>query len=243
MKIDHWDVLWASLGLLLTLGFTLAGMYFLDPLLTRGFGRLYPLGYGMGFLLSYGVIAAAYLRIVTRLYPFREGVYGFDHPQFTLWKHCSLIGDLAKAALGPLNSSMTRVVYYRLLGVRIGANVAIGRVNITDPLLTLLEDFTVVGDGAILGAHSITFDRFALQRIRIARGATVGASCIITPGVEVGENSVVAALSRVNNGTKIAPGEFWDGIPAVKVKDIRPSRWKLKDPPEPPLRKADVHHP
>jgi acetyltransferase-like isoleucine patch superfamily enzyme len=228
MKIDYKDVLFTSLGLLLTLGLTGWVMHFLAPPLARGFGALYALGYGIALLLVYGNVAAAYLRVLTRFYPFREGVYDFDHPQFTLWKHCILIGELAKVGLGPLNLAMTRVLYYRLLGVKIGANVALGRINITDPMLTVFEDFAAVGDGAILGAHSITSDRFALQAIRVARGGTIGAACAIAPGVVVGENAVVAALSRVNNGTKIPPGEFWDGIPAVKVRDVRPSRWKIK---------------
>jgi acetyltransferase-like isoleucine patch superfamily enzyme len=232
MKIDYRDVVFTSLGLLFTLGLTLAAMGLAAPFLERLSGRLYPLAYAIAFLLAYGVIAASYLRLLTHLYPFQEGVYPFEHAQFTLWKHCAMIGELSKTALGPLNLSMTRILYYRLLGARVGSNVAIGTVNITDPLLTRLEDFSTLGDGSTLAAHTITLDRFMVRRVHVGRGATVGIGSVVMPGVVIGDNAVIAALSRVNPGMTVPPSELWDGIPAVKIKAIQPWAQKSADPPE-----------
>jgi acetyltransferase-like isoleucine patch superfamily enzyme len=43
------------------------------------------------------------------------------------------------------------------------------------------------------------------------------------PGVEIGEEAIVAAGSIVPMNTKIGAGEVWAGIPARKIKDIEPS--------------------
>lgn len=222
MKIDYRDIVFTTLALLLTLGLTLGLLHGMAPGVAWLFGNLYPLGYLLAFLLLYGSITALYLRLLTRFYPFHEGVYDMDHPQFTLWKHCSLMGELSKASLGILSLSLSRILYYRLLGTKVGANVAIGKVNITDPLLTELADFSIIGDGSNLIAHALTFDRLILRRIHIGQGATVGVHTVIMPGVEIGEHSIIAALSRVNPGTHVPAREFWEGVPAGKVKDLPP---------------------
>lgn len=220
MKIDYRDIVFTTLALLLTLTLTLGLLHWTAPGLARLFGNLYPLGYLLAFLLIHGASTTLYLRILTQVYPLRDGVYDMNHPQFTLWKHCSLIGELGKASLGILSLSPSRVLYYRLLGAKVGANVAIGKANITDPLLTELADFSIIGDGSSLIAHALTFDRFVLRRVRVGAAATVGVHAVIMPGVEIGEKAIIAALSRVNPDTRVPAREFWDGIPARKVKDL-----------------------
>jgi len=222
MKIDYRDVVFSTLALLLNLGITLALLAPAAPL-ERLTGRLYPLALALVFLLAYGLVAATYLRLLTRLYPFREGSYSFGDPQFTLWKHCAMVGGLARAALSPLNLAMSRVLLYRLLGAEVGTHVVIGKTNITDPRLTCLDDLCTVGDGSILAAHAITLDRFMIRPLRVGRGATVGGGAVLLPGSDIGAGSVVAALSRVNPGTAVPLGALWDGIPAVRIRDLRPS--------------------
>jgi acetyltransferase-like isoleucine patch superfamily enzyme len=229
MKTDWRDVLYTGFALFLAVGFSLALMQAASPLIERGFGRLYALAYGLGLLWSFGLVTFGYLRILIRVYPLREGVYALDHPQFTLWKHCTVIGELGRAALAFLNLPLSRVLYYRLSGARIGAHVMLGRTTLTDPLLTTLEDYAVVGDGSLLAAHAIAAGQFRLQRVTVRRGATVGVGTVVSPGGDIGENSIVAALSRLNNGVKVPPNELWDGIPARKVKAIEP---RLHEPGE-----------
>jgi acetyltransferase-like isoleucine patch superfamily enzyme len=40
------------------------------------------------------------------------------------------------------------------------------------------------------------------------------------PGVTVGENSMVNAMSLVAMNTKIPPNEIWGGNPAVKLAEM-----------------------
>jgi acetyltransferase-like isoleucine patch superfamily enzyme len=75
----------------------------------------------------------------------------------------------------------------------------------------------------VLTAHAITSGHIILREIRVERGATVGVHAVIMPGVEIGEEAIVAAGSIVPMNTKIGAGEVWAGIPARKIKDIEPS--------------------
>jgi len=47
--------------------------------------------------------------------------------------------------------------------------------------------------------------------------ARVGANSVVMPGVDIGVNSIVGALSLVRSGTRIPANETWVGIPAKKV--------------------------
>lgn len=51
----------------------------------------------------------------------------------------------------------------------------------------------------------------------IRKGACVGANSVVMPGVDIGENSIVGALSLVRSGTRIPANETWVGVPAKKV--------------------------
>lgn len=221
MKIDYRDMILTVFGLTLTLTLTLLLLHLAEPLLEASSGRLYPLAYLVGFLLTYGVVTSVYLRVLVRVWPLREGVHKLDSPQFKLWMHIGLMMDLAKSSLAPLNIALTRVLYYKILGVRLGKGVMLGRCNIADPLLTQLQDGAILGDGCSLGGHVITGNRILIKGSIVGKNATVGAHSAIFPGMQLGDNSVIAPLARVAASTKIPPNEYWDGIPAKKVSDIR----------------------
>ncbi|OGL45408.1 MAG: hypothetical protein A2W05_09040 [Candidatus Schekmanbacteria bacterium RBG_16_38_10] len=142
-----------------------------------------------------------------------------SHSQFTLWKHHSVVGELGKLALRLFFPVFFRPIFYSLLGAKIGKNVAIGGL-ITDPMLTQIGDYAVIGQDSVVTSHTMVFNNFFLKRVVIGNGATVGINAVIMPGVVIGENSTVAPGAVVLMDTKIPPNEFWGGIPAKKIKDI-----------------------
>jgi len=56
------------------------------------------------------------------------------------------------------------------------------------------------------------------REVKIRSGSWVGAGSIILPGVEIGENSVIGALSLVNKN--IEPNSLSAGNPVKKIRDI-----------------------
>jgi acetyltransferase-like isoleucine patch superfamily enzyme len=112
-------------------------------------------------------------------------------------------------------------------GVTIGDNCKI-RPFVFIPTGVAIEDNVFVGPNV-----SFTNDKYpkvrgkwALLRTRIKKGASIGASSVILPGVTVGENAIVGAGSVVVND--VPSNTVVAGNPAriIRQRDLRARRFK-----------------
>lgn len=85
---------------------------------------------------------------------------------------------------------------------------------------------TIIGDHCQIGPfccfESVNHTDAGEQTLPVTIGAGVwiGARTVVAPGAEIGDNSVIAAGAVV--AKKIPPGELWGGVPARKIKDVKP---------------------
>lgn len=92
------------------------------------------------------------------------------------------------------------------------------------PELITVGDYSEIGDRCILSAHSrgSLTTRQAYPRtmapIKIGCGVSVNPGCIITQGVEIGDNSIIGIGSVVNRD--ISPNSLALGYPAKVVKKL-----------------------
>jgi acetyltransferase-like isoleucine patch superfamily enzyme len=117
-----------------------------------------------------------------------------------------------------------RVKMHRMRGVNIGENVYIGYNVLFDrlhPELITIGDNASIGDWCIFSAHtrgSLT-TRQAYPRtekpIKIGCGVCINSKCIVTQGVEIGENSVIDIGSVVTRN--IPPNSLARGYPAKVI--------------------------
>ncbi|MHA1279183.1 MAG: acyltransferase [Candidatus Helarchaeota archaeon] len=120
---------------------------------------------------------------------------------------------------------------FRFVGLKIGYDVLIAQYTRVDGLLPNLitfEDHTAVGVSCNLICHAFQ-DRGELRAflygpIKICKFARIGANVTITPGVTIGEGSVVAANSLVNSD--IPPYTMVGGIPAKEIKKLDPESYR-----------------
>ena len=91
-----------------------------------------------------------------------------------------------------------------------------------------LWDGIELEDNVCIGANvSFTNDRYPraknpdwkLEKVKICKGASVGAGAIILPGIIIGEGALVGAGSVVTKD--IPAGELWMGNPAKFYKKIK----------------------
>jgi len=91
--------------------------------------------------------------------------------------------------------------FYRAMGIRIGKNVQILPqvfLDIFFPELITIEDNVVIGMDAFLSCHEFNPTEFRYGPITIKKNSLIGARAFVLPGVVIGENSLVGAMSVVS---------------------------------------------
>lgn len=110
----------------------------------------------------------------------------------------------------------------RRTGARIGRHVSFGfeaTLDILFPQRITVGDDAVVGYGTTLLCHGYMQRESQVGDVTVGPRATIGARCLILPGVTIGEGAVVGAMSLVNRD--VPPGEFWAGVPAKRIRGAK----------------------
>ena len=113
------------------------------------------------------------------------------------------------------------VLFYRLMGLKIGKGTLINSTFLHDPdLITIGENTTIGGDVMILG-HVGERGVLKLKRVTVGDKVDIGQSALIMPGCVLEDGCIVGAHSIVTKDTHIRPYEIWAGVPAKKIGDVR----------------------
>lgn len=108
---------------------------------------------------------------------------------------------------------------FRLMGCRIGKNVSIANGGILDPIfpeLIKIEDNVLIGWGTKLFTHEFTPNSVRIGTVLVKKGSMVGEFSVVRPGVIIGKNSMIAAMSFVNEDVE---DDMWEGgVPIHVIK-------------------------
>lgn len=217
---------------------------------------LVPLDLFAALLAAYALlitVTVAVLIVLRLAWPQKPGIYTEARHPWRVYRF-NLQGFLCCCNLGPfyLNGGahlFLKKPFYRLLGATFGRNIMMIAGSMEEPDLVHLEDNVLIGSEAVLSPHVMTIgpdleSKLILGKIRIKRGALIGARSMILPSVTVGENSIVSAMSLVSAFTVIPPNEIWGGVPAKKIGDVqrpdaaKPAGSKPADAPPPALAES-----
>ena len=161
------------------------------------------------------------------LCPMRRGIYSYETSPwvFYCWRLHSFLcsTNLSFQYNNGLLPPFLRKYFYCLLGANIGKGATTIGGRLLDPYMITIHDTTRLGDDVLLIPHGYAIgssDILILDNIELGKGAVVGPRTTLMPGVVLGENSMVKAMSIVAMNTKIPSNEIWGGIPAKKVADI-----------------------
>jgi len=107
-------------------------------------------------------------------------------------------------------------------GPRTSSVMATASVSCVDPHFVEAGKNVEFGYGCIITAHHFDNRGMYIRKVTIGDHAVIGDEAALMTGVEVGHHAVVEARSLVRPDTKIGPYEYWAGMPARKIRDIRP---------------------
>lgn len=117
------------------------------------------------------------------------------------------------------------LLFYRLMGMKIGEGSVINSTHISDPSLIEMGKQVTLGGSVTIVAHYGQGGFLVLAPVKIGDKVTIGLRAIIMGGVEIGEGAKIMPGSVILPKTVVPPGETWGGVPAQAL-DIRQIQFK-----------------
>jgi len=110
----------------------------------------------------------------------------------------------------------------RLTGMKVGKNVSVGLMVSFDifwPELIELKDNCLIGFNSTILAHEFLIKEYRTGKVVIGKNVLIGTNSTVLAGVEIGDNSVIGAMSLVNSD--VPSNSFFAGVPARLLKKGR----------------------
>ncbi|KAA3613793.1 MAG: hypothetical protein DWQ05_16075 [Calditrichaeota bacterium] len=139
-----------------------------------------------------------------RLKAFRGGFYSlasvpwYIHNAFTYIVRYTFLEFITPT---PLN-----LLFFRMMGMKIGKGAHINTTNISDPALIEIEDKVTIGGSVHILAHYASKGYLIVEPVKIRKGATIGLKATIMGDVEIGENATIAPHEAILPKTRIPAG-------------------------------------
>jgi carbonic anhydrase/acetyltransferase-like protein (isoleucine patch superfamily) len=114
-------------------------------------------------------------------------------------------------------------MFHRVSGCRIGKNVWINTISLIDCYMISIGDNTIVGGDAVLSPHVFENGHLIIQRITIGKNCLIGGHSYISPGVTIGDGSVIGMKAYIRKGKQIPPGTKMTsvaGLPYSRALDL-----------------------
>ena len=151
---------------------------------------------------------------------YSEGQYEYSPKNKTAFKWiflCQLYTPIRKL-LEIVPMGYLKIIYLRLLGMKIGQNTLVGGV-IKDPCVTEIGDDVTIGEYAILYAHIHNNEEksITIKKVTIGNQCIVGAGSIIMPGVVMEDNAILAAGGVVTKNRVLKKNKVYGGNPAKEI--------------------------
>ncbi len=112
-----------------------------------------------------------------------------------------------------ITPSPLNVLFFKMMGMKVGKGVMINTSNVSDPCLIVLEDYVTIGGSVFMMAHYGMKGFLIIDKLHVKKGAMVGLAAKLLGGVTIGEKAVVGPNATVLPKTIIKPGEKF-GVPA-----------------------------
>jgi hypothetical protein len=169
------------------------------------------MGLGMSFgFFTYGIALIFIIPAVNFLMPFR--VKPFRGPWYSLgaipwFIHNALTYMVRYTFLEFMTPSPVNVLFYRMMGAKIGKGVVINSTNISDPGLITLGDYVTVGGSATIFGHYGQKGYLIVAPVVVGEKTNIGLKASIMGGVTVGKEVTIKPHTALLPKTVVPDGE------------------------------------
>lgn len=145
------------------------------------------------------------LPLIPFVRPYRGPWYSLE--SIPWYYHNALTYLVRYTILEFLTPSPLNILFFKMMGMKIGRNVIINSSNISDPCLIQLDDYATIGGSAFLMAHYGVKGYLVIDKLHIKKGAMIGLGAKLLGGVTIEEKATVLPNSAVLPRTVVAAGE------------------------------------
>ncbi len=173
--------------------------------------RFMALGCALSFgYLVYGLTLIFVVPLANFVIPLK--VKEFRGPWFSLatvpwYIHNALTYMVRYTFLEFITPTPLNILFYRMMGMKIGKGVVINTTNISDPCMITVEDYVTIGGSATIFGHYGQKGYLVIAPVRIGKGANIGLKASIMGGADIGENAVLKPHACVLPKGRVRDGE------------------------------------
>lgn len=125
-----------------------------------------------------------------RVKPFRGGYFSLATVAWYI--HNAFLYVVRFTFLEFFTPTPLNILFFRMMGMKIGKHVHINTTNISDAALIEIGDRVTIGGSATIFAHYASSGYLVVERVKIMAGANIGIKSTVMGDVEIGENAMVA---------------------------------------------------
>ena len=156
-----------------------------------------------GFTLLFVVPLFNFL-LPIRLKPFRGNYYSITTVPW--YFHNALTYIVRYTFLEFVTPTPMNILFYKMMGMKIGKGAHINTTNISDPGLIEIGEKVTIGGSATVIAHYASQGFLIIDRVKIHKNATIGIKATIMGDVEIGEGAIIAPHEVVLPKSRIPSG-------------------------------------
>lgn len=180
----------------------------------------YGLAFACGFFL-FGITLvftapALNFLIGGRLQAWRGPYYSFESLRWFL--HNGLTYLARYTFLEFITPSPLAILFYQMMGMKIGKGSQINSTWISDPSLIEIGAKTTIGGSVAIVAHYGQGGLLVIAPVKIGNNCTIGIKATVMGGVIIGDGAKILPHSVLLPKTVVPAGEIWGGVPAQKVE-------------------------
>ncbi|MCB0377854.1 MAG: hypothetical protein KDD33_05115 [Bdellovibrionales bacterium] len=186
---------------------------FIGPYLTDAPMWMAVMAYSLAIAISYvmfGVTLVFVVPLMNFLIPFKvkECRGNWYSLQVIPWYYHNALTQLVRyTVLDMMTPTPVTMMFYKMMGMKMGKNCIINTTNISDPCLIELGDYVTIGGSATIFAHYGQGGYLIIGRTKIGDYSTVGLKASIMGNVTVGKKCMIHPHAVLLPKTHVADGE------------------------------------
>jgi hypothetical protein len=177
---------------------------------------------GLGIFLYFitgSIVMSLLIRIIS--FGMKPGLYPMQSLTVLRWLVYSGVYHIAgKTILDYLPMSFLLVLFFRIVGAKIGKNAALNTWYLNDAFLLEIGDNVVIGGKSDISCHTFEKGCLLLQPVKIGSGTLIGQQCYISPGVTIGTQCVIGQYSFIRKNKDVPDKSVIAALGGLPIRAI-----------------------